>query len=156
MSLLFMMLGRDSRVFFSGGVLLALAVSPIVGCGGGEIEVYEPEKFCGEVDASLPVDDQARQEAVQSFLETVRRGVAFEYLGDYVPDGVLAESQEEFFNGTHALMRWDFEGPPNGDDVPLVMTFLTDKPGSDDEETEERRTYTLSKSRKGYAMKRKS
>ena len=110
--------------------VLLLAASG--GCGKAEIpaeKAYAPEKLAGHVDPGLPPELQAKQEALARILISLHEGIDFDYLPEEHPDVRFDESPESFLEGTVNLARWDFNGSPAGDDVPVVLHFSLDTTG---------------------------
>lgn len=125
-------------------VLLVLA-----GCSGAEQgEVFDPAEWQGQVDRSLPPDVQAKQDAViRLFDAMITVGVEFEFLNSEYADITFTESEQDFFEGAMDLFRWDWDGPPQGNDFPVQLTMRKDDPSARSESdlplVEFRRVYTV-------------
>ena len=96
-----------------------------IGCGGRVSgEVYRAEAFQGKVNTSLPAEQQARQVALRKLLNGLQEGMGeTAALRIFLPDVNFRESFEQFFEGQKRLVRWDFNGVPNGKEVPVVLVF---------------------------------
>lgn len=128
-----------------------------VGCGEATVppdKAYYPENLQGTVNKSLPRDLQEKQEAVAAVLGYLLEDGTFESLPEDVPEARFKESLEEFLEGTLNLARWDFDGDPTGDDVPVVLYFNKDSTGEN--QVEVKRVYTVSGSPGRYTIRRKS
>ena len=139
-----------------------LCISPVlllaasIGCGQGEIppeEAFAPEKLMGHVDESLPPELQAKQKVLKRILVSLEEGVDFDYLPEEHPDVQLEESMEDFLEGTINLARWDFNGPPAGDGVPVVLYFSRDTSGRNERRVT--RVYTVTGSKGRWTISRK-
>ncbi|MBN1908291.1 MAG: hypothetical protein JW818_01005 [Pirellulales bacterium] len=96
-----------------------------------------PRNFQGKVDTSLPAQQQAKQQAIITALTALQRDSHFRGAR-----GVrVQESPEVFLDGALDLLRWDFDGSPNGNDVPVRLWLQ--EPGSPATEREVRRTYRV-------------
>lgn len=137
-------------------LLISLVIGttiPLFGCGGSRVDKpLESEAMAGVVDASLPPEVQAQQDAIIRLLSTIQRGVGFEYLPDQVEGVTIEESQAEFFGDTSDLYRWEFVGPPDQNRHTLKMVFRLDQPGFPTKE--EQRTYLVVPSGSGFSVKR--
>ncbi|MCA9103535.1 MAG: hypothetical protein R3C10_20625 [Pirellulales bacterium] len=110
----------------------------LAGCGNDEpAPVYEPQKMRGDVDPAAPSDVQVRQQALIKLFDEIMQRISAKYRGR---DVVLAESDEEFFEGFVYLRRWEWAGPPDGDDLSVKLVLM-----DGDEETlhEVTRVYTV-------------
>jgi hypothetical protein len=127
--------------------LFVMSLPLAAGCGGGAAgEVYRPETFQGQVDTSLPQDLQAKQEALRRLLNGLQEGFGeAAALRIFLPDVDFRESFEQFFAGQKRLVRWDFHGVPQGNDVPVVLYFDDKDAGPASQETERReeRVYSV-------------
>jgi hypothetical protein len=137
-----------------------LVVLPLaIGCGGGASgEVYHPEAFQGKVDTSLPSELQVRQEVLRRLLHGLQEGIGeVAALRIFVPGVDYRESFEQFYEGQKRLIRWDFNGRPNGNDVPVVLYFDNKESGPVSPETERRveRVYQVSGYGQRFAISRK-
>ncbi len=122
-------------------MLLLVSSAPFVaGCGSASAQQdAQPRSFQGQVDTSLPADKQARQQALKKFLNAVMEGVGDAGgLSIYAP-GVDFRGRYEDFNGTSGrLVRWEFNGQPSGNDVPVVLFFADQTTGLVTSENEKR------------------
>ena len=134
-------------------VLLLLATA---GCGEPTVppeEAYAPEKLAGSVDTSLPKELQEKQRVIRKVLVTLQEAIDFDDLPGYHPDVRFTESLEGFLEGTINLARWDFNGRPTGDDVPLVVFLSEDTTGRNERRVE--RVYTVTGSPGRWTISRK-
>jgi len=143
--------------FAHGAFLLAVAVlAALAGCGETVIppeDAFDPEQVAGTVDESLPPKLRAKQEALSRFLTEIQ---AFEPIDFFGPDHAeiyFRESHENFYDGTLTLARWRFDGPPEGDDVPVVLTFDMDQSGTNRQEVQ--RVYRVTRSSGRFVIQRK-
>jgi hypothetical protein len=136
-----------------GSVKWLLALSVVVaGCTKPAQPAHDHVSLSGEVDASLPPDAQAKQQALQRLLESIQRGTAFEYLPEHVPQVAFSESRGEFFGDAIELYRWSFAGAPQGNEVPVKLVFRLDQPGFP--QREETRAYAVTSSGGGFIVAR--
>jgi len=139
------------RLFAVASVLLA------AGCGEPAVapeDAYEPAELQGTVDTGLPPEQQKKQQAVYDVLSVLHQGVAVDDLPGYCPDIRFQETPESFLSpGTLDLARWEFDGKPTGNDVPVVLHFTLDAPGG--ETKEERRVYTVTSPGRLTVIRRK-
>ena len=111
-----------------------LFLASLLGVAGCDTLTPEPEKKAvvaqGQVDQTLPTDAQSRQRALRKFLGAVLEGVADPGgLSIYAP-GVEYRAKYEDFNGASGrLVRWEFNGRPSGNDVPVVLFFADQATG---------------------------
>ena len=134
-------------------VLLAVAC-----LGRGETTVapedsYDPVQAAGTVDESLPRGLGAKQEMLSSVLVLLQQGIEVDALADYEPGARFAESPEEFLEGALNLARWNFNGRPEGSDVPVVL-FLTEDADTGKERRVER-VYSVTGSATQFTISRK-
>lgn len=137
----------------------ALAAMACIGCSSGaSAEAYNPANFQGTIDKSLPPDQQARQAAVQKLLNAMREGVADPGgLSLYAPGITLRERFDSFYGASKRLVRWDFNGPPRGGEVPVVLYFDDKDSGPVDPSAErkEERVYVVSGSGNRFSISRR-
>jgi hypothetical protein len=133
----------------------ALQLLLLLGCGtgSGPVETYKPHEYQGQVDTSLSPELQATQKVVKRVLDELQRGTGYESLPELHPDVRLSESREAFFDGAIGLARWNFDGPPSGNDVPVVLYLREDSPTNPERQV--RRTYTVTGSAGQYTIARK-
>ena len=124
---------------------------PTVGCNKTEVVVYQEVNWQGTVDESLPKEVQAKQDALIR-LFTAIQDYSFEFLTQGEPNLQFDESFEQFFGETVDLFRWDWDGPPEGNDLSVVLILRKDEPGLP--EVEVRRTYTVRQSGKTFRITR--
>ncbi len=130
------------RVFPLASVLL---LGALIGCGRPTVapeDVFNPGKLQGTVDTNLPDHLQAKQQALAAAFEVIMvEFVEPESVAENVPGVQFLETNDEFMEGTIELSRWDFNGEPTGNDVPVVMFFLEDGPEQKQRRVE--RVYTV-------------
>lgn len=124
---------------------------PTVGCSKTEVVVYQEVNWQGTVDESLPKEVQAKQDALIR-LFTAIQDYGFEFVTQGEADLQFDESFEQFFGETVDLFRWDWDGPPEGNDLPVVLVLRKDEPGLP--EVEVHRTYTVRQSGKTFRITR--
>ena len=128
----------------------------LLGCGETTVapeDSYDPVDVAGTVDTSLPPKLLAKQEMLSTVLVLFQQGIEVDALADYEPGARFAESQEEFLEGAMNLSRWDFNGRPEGSDVPVVL-FLTEDTDTGKERRVER-VYAVSGSPTRFTISRK-
>jgi hypothetical protein len=135
---------------------LGLALlSAFAGCGGpkaGEkvsaTVAYHPSDYSGTVDKSLPPDLQAKQKALGGVFDVLLEGGRPEEIAKALPNVRFNESSRQFYDGSEQLLQWKFNGPPTGDQVPVVLTLANaGKKGQDQRKVE--RVYVVSSLAKG-------
>jgi hypothetical protein len=128
---------RQLSIVILGAVLAA-------GCGTrvAEEDRFRPEELAGTVDAGLPPKARARQRAVKRLLDMLLvEMVPADQIGGYEA-GIDFEPPAGGFPGEEgSVASWKFDGPPQGDDVPVVLTLSED--GSPDNTREVKRTFTV-------------
>lgn len=142
-----------NRQIRSAAAIMALAAC-VVGCRGGDspTEAYDPETWQGAIDTSLPDEMQRKQNAIIRLFTAIQE-VGVEAVSEEDPNLRFEEKPREFFeNGTVDLYRWDWDGPPKGDNFPVVLILRRDEPGFP--EVEVHRTYTVRRSGKRYTIRR--
>lgn len=78
----------------------------------------------GTVDESLPPALRAKQQTVAKLLNTIQEGVGDTAgLRIYAPNLAFREPFGNFFAGRKRLVRWQFNGPPDKDSVPVSLWF---------------------------------
>ncbi len=137
-------------------MMLAVLSSMAVGCGESEVgpnEAYDPAQLQGTVDSSLPGPLQSKQQALGRILVSILEGIDIDALSGYHPDVQFRETTEEFLEGAINLARWDFNGSPTGDDVPVVLYLSADSSGRKERRVE--RVYTVTGSPERRTIQRK-
>jgi hypothetical protein len=112
-------------------LLLAAATLGVPGCAEKE---NPPKKdyvpICGAVDTSLPPDVQVRQQVLKSMLDALTMGMTLDQLFDQNPTLRFDQSPAEFYErGAVGLAGWQFDGKPEGNDVPVVLYLMLDSAG---------------------------
>lgn len=140
----------------TGIFLLGLAIIQL-GCGGKPPEAFNPASVQGTIDTSLPRPQQRAQQGVQLLLNAVQEGAAD-------PGGLallapvdFREPFPKFFSGGKRLVRWDFNGPPKGSEVPVTLYFDGQTGGPADAATEVRedRVYQVGAAGQRFTITRK-
>ena len=137
-------------------LLLCTILLVVVGCGETVVppeEAFDPEQVAGAVDPDLPETLRAKQEAVSRLLVAIQAFEPIDFFGPDHPELMFRESSESFYDGTLTLAQWDFDGPPEGDDVPVVLIFDKDQSGSNRQEV--RRVYRVTKLAGRFVIERK-
>ena len=139
-------------------LLLCLSFSAVafLGCGEPTVppdEAYDPEKMQGTVDTTLPPELRAKQEAILEAFDALQRGVPIDMLAEEVSGIRFTESAESFFEDTIRLERWEFNGRPTGNDVPVVLYLAEDDAGENLRQRD--RIYTVSGSPGRFTITRK-
>jgi len=138
------------------GCLLLGSLIFMPGCGQSTVDpedAYKPEQFQGVVDTGLPPPARAKQQALKAILDSVHELVGFDELPYTHPGIRFAESRETFFEGTLGLHGWRFDGPPVGDDVPVLLQLYEDSAGERIREV--KRVYTVTDARGRVDIRRK-
>jgi hypothetical protein len=140
-------------------LILTASLLTASGCGEATIppeDAYDPEEVAGKVDPGLPSGLQAKQEALRKVLAELQQGVEIEFLSDYLDDVRFMETSEGFLEGALDLERWDFNGKPTGNDVPVVLFLAKENPDGTRREVRVERVYTVTGVPGGYFIRRKS
>jgi hypothetical protein len=107
-------------------LLLLLSLAAIGGCSQSSAQTtFTAASYQGKVDTTLSAELQAKQQALRKFLNAVLEGVGDAGgLAIYAP-GIDFRAKYEDLNGTSGrLVRWDFNGRPSGNDVPVVLVYV--------------------------------
>ena len=137
-------------------IAIVVLLPMTVGCAEKAIppeESYNPEEVQGTVDSSLPRAVQAKQEALQRILVSLHEGIEVDALSGYHSDLQFQETLDEFLEGTINLARWDFNGTPTDNDVPVVLYLSVDSSGGNERRVE--RVYTVTGSPGRLTIRRK-
>jgi hypothetical protein len=138
---------------------LAFAVAAIVGCSTTTADtIYKPEAQQGVVDQSLPSELRDKQQSLFRLLNALQDGIGETIaLRSFVPGVDFRESFEKFYDGTKRFVRWEFNGQPKGNEVPVVLYFDDRESGPVDPQKLQRieRTYVVTGSGQQVAITRK-
>lgn len=108
-------------------LLSGLALVAAAGCGGSSARQefsFDPATFQGVVDSNLPQPQQHKQYTIQRLLNGMREGIGeIAALRLFVPGVDFREPFDAFYEGHKRLVRWEFAGPPSGNEVPVVLYF---------------------------------
>jgi hypothetical protein len=134
---------------------LILLLAAGAGCGKREIPPQGAyPRALGTVDTSLSPDLQAKQQVVKTLFDALSVGMRLEELPDQNPNLRFDESPEEFLErGAVGLAGWQFDGQPQGDDVPVVLYLNLDGTGRN--QLQVRRVYTVTGSPDRFRISRK-
>jgi hypothetical protein len=134
---------------------LILLLAAGAGCGKREIPPQGADpRALGTVDTSLSPDLQAKQQVVKTLFDALSVGMRLEELSDQNPNLRFDESPAEFLErGAVGLVGWQFDGQPQGDDVPVVLYLNLDGTGRN--QLQVRRVYTVSGSPDRFTISRK-
>jgi hypothetical protein len=117
------------------------------GCGSSTAsEPYNVASYQGTIDTSLPRALQDKQFTVFRLLNGMREGIGeIAALRLFVPGVDFREPFDAFYEGHKRLVRWEFNGPPSGNDVPVVLYFDEQELGAIDPDklTRVERVYTV-------------
>lgn len=136
-----------------------LALPFVLGCGNGQVppdKVYRPDLLQGQVDASLPAPLQAKQQALRRLLAGLQEGIGDSHaLREFVPGITFRESFDRFYEGAERLARWEFNGAPKNNEVPVAL-YLVDTPdGGAKAERRVERVYLVSGGGRQFTVARK-
>jgi hypothetical protein len=106
------------------------------------------------VDASLPKDAQAKQDVIRTAMFSLQEGYPVERLKTFLPGVKFNETQSRFLDGARYLDRWNFNGQPSGDEIPVTLFFSGENAGSE-ESTKVDRVYVVKKVSGRYTVTRK-
>lgn len=132
------MMSRRIHVPLVAALLLAS------GCGEESVPPEEAafrESVRAKVDESLPQDLQQKQAALKQALDKIMiEFIQPNEVRDHI--GInFTESPQSFWEGASEIVRWDFDGKPAGDDLPVVITFAMDDTGENTREV--KRVYAV-------------
>ncbi len=133
------------------GILLLMGMGGVAGCG--KSGPAEPVVNYGVVDASLPAVQQEYQDAIVRLFTTLQSGVPVEHLKNSHPDLEFKETTERFHEEGVHLARWDWNGPPQKDKLPVRLEITLDEPPGDKTVTYER-VYQVERVGKGFVIRR--
>jgi len=134
----------------------SLFLVALLGCGEPTVspdDAYDPESLQGTVDTTLPPALQARQEAVLELFDALQRGVPIDMLDQELSGIGFQESEESFLEGAIRLERWEFNGKPSGDEVPVTLFLAKDDAGED--LLQRQRVYLVSGATGRFTIRRK-
>jgi hypothetical protein len=126
-----------------------LAVPASVGCSRSS-SAAQADRLYGRVDTSLPPELQAKQEAVRKLFVGLQTGT--------IVTGVTARGRfEKLLDDVTRAVRWEFDGVPHGNEVPVVLYFQAPADGKDGSKTEQpvKRVYFVSGSGDRFTVARK-
>lgn len=135
------------RIAIAGLWILAVGVG---GCG--ESPPPAPMVNWGVVDTALPPDQQAYQDALMRLLTTLQSGVPAEQIGYSQPDLEFSETTERFHEEGIHLARWNWNGPPQQNKLPVRLEITLDEPPGDKTVTYER-VYQVQRTGKGFIIR---
>ena len=137
--------------------LLLLAVAGCTSSVGQKEPTRAPEARQGKVDKSLPKDAQARQKAVADVLTYLQEENPIYKIPNSLRGIEFAETEEQFFAGAPKLARWNFQGSPQGEEVPVVLQFATVNAARESDQAEKtvERTYVVKGLPGHFAITRK-
>jgi len=133
---------------------LILLLAAAAGCGKREMPPQRAyPRALGTVDTSLSPDLQAKQQVVKSLFDALSVGMRLEELTDQNPNLRFDESPGDFFErGAVGLAGWQFDGKPQGDDVPVVLYLSLDGTGRN--QLQVHRVYTVAGSPDRFTISR--
>lgn len=135
-------------------LLMAAVAALVMGCGRTERApvVYDEEDWQGAVDPNLPPAMQAKQDAMIRFFAAIDE-VGLENVSELERDIRFEESFQEFFEEAADVYRWDWDGPPEEDDVfPVLLILTKDEPGLP--KVEKHRKYRIRRSGQTFVISR--
>ena len=136
-----------------------LGAFALTGCGGATSDqVFDARRLQGTVDTALPPETQAKQEALRRLLNGLQDGIGEKgALNLFVPGVDYLENFDAFYDGHKRLVRWEFNGQPTRDDIPVLLCFDDVESGPIDPAKEKRveRVYVVSRSGQRYAIARR-
>ena len=101
--------------------------------------VYRPEAYQGHRRCFIAARATAKQQAIWRLLNALQEGIGETIaLRSFVPGVDFRESFEKFYEGAGRLVRWEFNGRPKGNEVPVVLYFDDQTSGPVDPEKERR------------------
>jgi hypothetical protein len=129
-----------------------------IGCGPAPVvQAFDPASIQGKVDTTLSSLQQSQQHGMRLFLNAIQEGA-----GDQAGLSLLApvtfrDPFPAFFGTSSRLVRWDFNGPPRGNEVPVTLYFDNHTSGPVDatQEVREDRVYYVVPSGQRYTIARK-
>lgn len=113
----------------------------------------KPQELRGEVDKTLPPAQQEKQRILKRILDELQSRTHYTAIQQYHADVQVTESLESYMEGTLGLARWNFNGKPDKDDVPVVLFMMEDLPNDPERRVE--RVYTVTGSPGKYTISRK-
>ena len=133
---------------------LILLLAAGAGCGKREIPPQGAyPRALGTVDTSLSPDLQAKQQVVKTLFDAISVGMRLDQLPDQNASLRFDESPEEFLErGAVGLAGWQFDGKPQGDDVPVVLYLSLDGTGRN--QLQVHRVYTVAGSPDRFTISR--
>jgi hypothetical protein len=135
--------------------VIALAFAAASGCGAKGVEQSSgATNPAGAVDVSLPKEAQAKQQVIRDILLNLQEGYPAEKVPFLLRGVRFDEQQSRFLDGAKYLVRWEFNGPPSRDEVPVVLSFAQEHDSGADLKKVER-IYVVKGSHGRYAVTRK-
>jgi hypothetical protein len=108
------------RYLLLGTFLLLLAV----GCGSQSSEPHGSiQEFQGQVDTSLPPEQQQRQAALKKVLDEIWRGTLPGEVESQLAGLKVNIDTAAFYGKAIGVEKWGFKGPPDGEFQTAAITF---------------------------------
>jgi hypothetical protein len=125
----------------------------LCGCSAEAPPRRKLEELRGDVDTTLPPAQQEKQKVIKRIFDELQSRTHYTALKQYHADVRMIEPLESYMEGTLGMSRWNFNGKPEKDDVPVVLFMLEDKPDNPERRVE--RVYTVTGSPGNYTISRK-
>lgn len=136
------------------GVVAALGLA--WGCGEKTVPPEEAAfnpSVRAKVDETLPPDLQQKQAALKQALDEIMTQFIQPSEVREIVGINFAEPSESFWEGASEIVRWDFDGKPAGNDVPVAITFSMDDTGKNTRDV--KRVYTVVGRQGAWTISRK-
>lgn len=127
------------------------------GCGLAGSTTAPPLPISGEVDTAAPPAAQKKQLALKRLLDAIHEGATDKgSLRLHAANVDFQETEVRFLDGHAWLARWNFDGPVEGDTVPVALYF-SDREfhyGDPERHVLSKRKYTVVETRSKYSIAR--
>ena len=132
---------------------LAVLSLAFAGCGGSlsGSQVNATVVTVGYVDASLPRQDRQKQKLIYDILVNLQEGNPIKMIPSLIKGVRFEETDKSFLEGGNLLVRWEFDGKPSENGVPVVLYFAEE---STTELKKVQRTYKVKGSGSRFVVSR--
>lgn len=123
-----MVTSRLTRRAIAGLIMPSVALVAATGCFGPAptepATGFDPTRFGGVVDASLPAEERQRREILRRLLLGIVAGEDIALIAKWLPGVEFRESHARFFNGNVLLRRWAFAPSPGSGVIAVTLEFV--------------------------------
>ncbi|WP_254512998.1 hypothetical protein [Anatilimnocola floriformis] len=145
------------RTYLALFIVIA-GLTTLAGCGGQTAAQSHVEPAQGQVDTSLTPYQQSQQRGLLLFLNAVQEGATDPQSLSLLAPVDFRDSFPTFFGAQQRLLRWNFNGTPQGNEVPVTLILDNQASGVADpaNEVRESRIYYVIPAGQRFTIARKS